>query len=126
MSAVEKYRSLGFNCAEAIVMACNEVYGTDLPVRAATAFGGGLSCGEVCGACAGGVMAIGMLFGRDDGFHRNDAGNPARLFMKRMKEKYGCVECRELKRRGTACEELVDYAYDALVKCVKETKAEVK
>lgn len=123
MTRVEEFRAQGYNCAESIVKACNEELGTNLPVRAATAFGGGLSCGDMCGACAGGVLALGMLYGRDDPAHGNKAGAPARKFMHMVKEKYGCMECRDLKKRGVSCEELVKYAYDALLECVKETNA---
>jgi C_GCAxxG_C_C family probable redox protein len=59
----------GFHCAEAVSKAILELYGTDnaQPVAmAATGFGGGIgrSHAEVCGALAGGVVAIGCLMGR--------------------------------------------------------------
>ncbi len=66
--ALALHRS-GFHCAEAVCSAILEAYGPDLPqdlARAATAFGGGIgrSSEDLCGALAGGLAAIGFLFGR--------------------------------------------------------------
>ena len=58
----------GWSCAEAVAMAATERFGkaNDLVPRIATGFGGGLSrTKSLCGALAGGVLAIGALHGRD-------------------------------------------------------------
>ncbi len=63
------YHDGGFHCAEAVSKAILELYGTgqtpQIPM-AATGFGGGIGRThiDVCGALAGGVVAIGCLWGR--------------------------------------------------------------
>lgn len=60
----------GRNCAEAVFLAVGQSMGAELealPARLATCFGGGVgkTRQELCGALAGGVMALGGLYGRD-------------------------------------------------------------
>lgn len=63
------YRSGQFFCSEAIVKAINDGFGLGYPdsiIRLASGFPigiGGSGCS--CGAVTGGVMALGMVFGRD-------------------------------------------------------------
>ena len=48
-----KYYHMGYNCAESIIRAGNEVYGLDLhdrDMKMTAAFGGGFQIGDVCGA----------------------------------------------------------------------------
>ncbi len=65
-AAVEKFLS-GYNCAQSILYA----YGPDLELDAetalkvATGLGGGMGgSGEVCGAVSGGILALGLKYGR--------------------------------------------------------------
>jgi len=68
-TAEEYYRSGQFYCSEAIVKAINDGFQLGYPesvVRLASGFPigiGGAGCS--CGAVTGGVMALGMVFGRD-------------------------------------------------------------
>jgi len=68
--AEEYYRSGQYYCSEAIVKTINEEFGLGYPddvIRCASGFPigiGGAGCS--CGAVTGGVMAIGMVFGRKD------------------------------------------------------------
>lgn len=63
------YYEAGFHCGEAVVKAVNEVVGHPLPAevyRMASGFCEGISGSRcTCGALAGGVMALGILGGRD-------------------------------------------------------------
>jgi len=57
----------GFHCSEAVLIAMAEYMGinSDLIPKIATGFGGGIAgTGSVCGALIGGVMAIGIKYGR--------------------------------------------------------------
>ncbi|MFB0519265.1 MAG: C-GCAxxG-C-C family protein [Acidobacteriota bacterium] len=55
----------GFSCAEAIFRAAVTTYGeSEELVRLATPFSGGMGQGDLCGFLSGGVLAIGLLFGR--------------------------------------------------------------
>lgn len=55
----------GFSCAESIFRAAVTTYGeSEKLVRLATPFSGGMGQGDLCGFLSGGVLAIGLLFGR--------------------------------------------------------------
>jgi len=59
----------GFHCSEAVLIAMAEYIGvtSELIPKIATGFGGGIaSSGSVCGALVGGVMAIGIKYGRSE------------------------------------------------------------
>ncbi len=66
--AVEKFLS-GYNCAQSILYAYGPELGLDseTALKVATGLGGGMGgSGEVCGAVSGGVMALGLKYGRGD------------------------------------------------------------
>jgi C_GCAxxG_C_C family probable redox protein len=55
-------------CSQCTLLAIQEVFGltNDDVLKAATGFAGGIGrTGSVCGALSGGVMALGLLYGRD-------------------------------------------------------------
>jgi C_GCAxxG_C_C family probable redox protein len=59
----------GFHCSEAVLIAMAGYIGvtSELIPKIATGFGGGIaSSGSVCGALVGGVMAIGIKYGRSE------------------------------------------------------------
>jgi C_GCAxxG_C_C family probable redox protein len=66
--AEEFYRSGQFLCSEAVFMVANEYLGRPVPdemVRMASGFPVGMGmAGCVCGAVSGGVMALGLKYGR--------------------------------------------------------------
>jgi C_GCAxxG_C_C family probable redox protein len=68
--------------------------------RIASAFGGGVARqGEVCGALTGGVMAVGLLHGRDRAEEeeaKTAAYALAAEFTWRFREVNGALHCREL------------------------------
>ena len=90
-----------FNCAQAVFAAFAEDYDIDeeLALKAASGFGGGMRCGEVCGAATGGLMAIGAARGHyipGDTGAKADAGARTRQFMEAFRERNGCLICRDL------------------------------
>jgi C_GCAxxG_C_C family probable redox protein len=96
------YRDGDFYCSEAIVKTINDGFGLGYPesvIRMASGFPIGIgSAGCACGAVTGGVMAIGMVFGRaEPGDPRIDrclalARELHTLFTRR----HGCTCCRTL------------------------------
>ena len=38
----------GLNCAESVIKAYNEEFGTDIPIRVASGLGGGCAVGNLC------------------------------------------------------------------------------
>lgn len=97
-----KLHEEGFNCAESVLLTVASEWGvcSDLIPRIATAFGGGVGRqGYVCGALSGGVIAIGLKYGRDkaaDISERDKSYTLVRELFKRFKEEFGSINCREL------------------------------
>ena len=58
----------GFNCAQIVAWLCRDCSGIDktTALSAMNGFGGGLRCGEICGAVAGGVYTLGLCRLFDD------------------------------------------------------------
>lgn len=91
----------GFNCAEAVFLVVTQAFGLDVPeqVRLATAFGGGVGrCKEeMCGAVAGGVLAIGALCGREQpGANWDLAARLARTVREDALAMRGSIRCGDL------------------------------
>ena len=90
-----------YNCAQSVLFAFADDVGIDkdTALKAATCFGGGMRCGEVCGAVTGVLMAIGMKYGssaENDETGKYPAYKKEMEFVKKFKEKHGTLLCREL------------------------------
>jgi C_GCAxxG_C_C family probable redox protein len=71
----------------------------DLIPKIATGFGGGIGrCGSVCGALAGGIMAVGIKYGTNEPSleQRLKAYEVAQQLYKKFEKHHGSVYCREL------------------------------
>lgn len=91
----------GFNCAESVFLVVTEAFGHHAPeqARLATAFGGGVGrCKEeMCGAVAGGVLAVGALHGRDRaGADWDTAAEVARAVRNDALATCGSTRCADL------------------------------
>lgn len=111
----------GGNCCQSVIAACGA--GAGLPAaeafRMGAAFGGGMRKGEVCGAVAGALMAIGLRHGAsgpEEQERKADANARAAAFMQAFQERYGSYLCRELiKASGKRiCDTLVPGAVELL------------
>lgn len=87
----------GLHCAEAVFRAVLEGAGAaDVSPRVTTAFGGGIGRSKLgmCGALSGGLMALGILRGRDDASQPwDEAAELAEGLFRRFKADYGCTRC---------------------------------
>lgn len=97
-----EYHKSGYHCAEAVSKAIVEAYGkdsvTDIP-QVATAFGGGVgrSKEDICGALAGGIIAIGSLYGRNQpGADWTVASEMAAKLKHRFVQKFDTTNCGAL------------------------------
>ena len=98
--AVETFRQ-GYNCAQSVLLVIFKHWNgkSKLIPRIATGFGGGIGrCGSVCGALAGGVMAIGVKCGTDEPSleKRLKAYELSRRLYMEFENKHGSVFCRDL------------------------------
>ena len=83
---------MGYNCAQAIVIAYGKEYGIekDLAIKLTSSFGAGLAgLGEVCGAITGASIILGLKYGNDSNAH-------VRNLAKKFKEKHKGLTCRTL------------------------------
>ena len=100
----EKARELfagGFNCAQSVLGAFCESEGLDMEtaMKLTTGFGGGVRCGEICGAVSGAVMIIGLKYGvyGDKAMEQNVRCRAMSFeFIKAFKEANSSILCREL------------------------------
>ena len=101
---VQKALSLfdnNFNCAQSVIGAFCGDYGMDesLALKLVSGFGGGLRCGEVCGAVTGAAMVIGLKYGQDtagDLKAKEKCNLMVSDFMERYQKLQKSVLCREL------------------------------
>ena len=92
----------GWNCSQSVFKAMQELLGLEdkLALRAATGFAGGIgNSGAFCGACAGGVLTLSVLYGRDDLSQHQEKEDTylycAEWFRRFMKHFKSC-QCREI------------------------------
>ena len=101
MEEAKKLHEGGFNCAQSVLAVFCENYGLDreTALKISAGFGGGMRCGEVCGAATGALMVIGLKEGH---YRENDA--PAKQFCYRktvefmdvFRKRHGSLLCRDL------------------------------
>lgn len=128
MSIKEKAVELhgrGFNCAQSVLMACEEYTGMDEALAAAIAssFGGGMRCGEACGAVSGALMAIGLccpVYG--DAAAKALNTKITEGFTSEFKSRFNNIRCADLKRDGISCDEFIAAAAELAEKTIKENK----
>ncbi len=90
--ALAAYES-GLNCAQAVCQAFVADYAIEpeLARRFAACFGGGMRCGEVCGALTGALMVLGWRYGGTD-----ECPGKTMALTDRFAEEKGTLLCREL------------------------------
>jgi C_GCAxxG_C_C family probable redox protein len=90
----------GLYCAESVLLSVAEHAGIASPLipKIATGFCGGMSRTRgMCGAVNGGVMALGLLFGRNNPELPVDAVyGKVQQFLNTFHEEYGSINCFEL------------------------------
>lgn len=90
----------GMFCAESVLQAIAEDAGIESPLipRIATGFCSGLARTKgMCGAVSGGVMALGLIFGRDNAEVTVDATYvKIREFLDVFEKQYGSLNCFDI------------------------------
>ena len=105
MSRGEKAEALfleGYNCAQAVVIAFEDLHGLDreTAARLSSSFGGGMArLREVCGSVSGMFMVAGLLYGYDDPKAKEEKAEHYARIQKLAAEfsaEYGSIVCRDL------------------------------
>ncbi len=99
--AVEKFLS-GYNCAQSVLYAFGPDLGLDAEtaLKVATGLGGGMGGrGEVCGAVTGGILALGLKYGRGEQAEKSVAQQAYQKtgeLMAAFERAHGSCTCRTL------------------------------
>lgn len=104
MNHVNKAKELyeqGFYCSQAVFTAFADEMGLTekQALQVGSCFGGGMCKGEVCGACTGALMVLGMKYGRyiaDDWDSQMKANDIAVKFLEQFSKENGSYICNEL------------------------------
>ena len=99
MKAVQ-YFEKGYMCSQAVFAAFAEDFGITekQALQIGACFGGGMNKGEVCGACTGALMVLGMKYGQFDILDtesRAEGGAMAVRFLDEFAKRKGSYVCRE-------------------------------
>ena len=100
-TAMQKFIS-GYNCAQAVLYSFKDDINItgDEALKLACGFGAGMGRkGEVCGAVAGGIIALGAKYGRGENDDKADTErtySKTRELMDKFEAKHGAFICREL------------------------------
>ncbi|MBR2407766.1 MAG: C_GCAxxG_C_C family protein [Lachnospiraceae bacterium] len=113
----EKYFAQKFHCSQAVLAAFAEDLGLteEQALKLGGCFGAGMCKGEVCGACVGALMVLGMKFGQcriEDLESRRKTNKVAEVFLDEFRKKNGSYLCKELLRCDISTETGRKYAVE--------------
>jgi len=131
-SLIKKYYiDENYNCAESLIRAGNEYYNleiSDNDMKLVGGFGGGLQCGNTCGALLSATSILSMKFIEDKAHESEDLQEVVSEYVDRFKEAYGSTLCSEIKPfffcSECRCQETVETACDLLEAVVDEYEVE--
>ena len=104
-----------FMCSQAVFAAFAEQFGITekQALQIGACFGGGMSKAEVCGACTGALMVLGMKYGQydeNDTDSRAAESEKASEFLEEFKKRNGSFICREILHCDISTDEGKEYA----------------
>ena len=90
-----------FHCSQAVLasFAADLGISEEQALKLGGCFGGGMCKGEVCGACTGALMALGLRFGQsraDDIQSRQKTNDVTSAFLESFKKENGSYICKQL------------------------------
>ncbi len=109
-----------FHCSQAVLAAFAEDFGItrDQALKLGGCLSMGMRKGEVCGACSGALMALGLKYGQcreEDLETRAKANIATNLLLDRFAEKNGSYICNELLGCDVRTDEGIEYAINNLL-----------
>lgn len=120
MTHVEKANDLfsrKFHCSQAVFAAFSEELGLteEQALKIGACFGSGMRKGEVCGACTGALMALGLKYGQadeEDMDSRLKTNEVTDMFLDKFKKENGSYMCKELLGCDVSTKEGIAEAID--------------
>lgn len=105
-----QYFEDGYVCSQAVFAAFSEEFGLskEQALKIGACFGRGMRKAEVCGACTGALMALGLKYG-DNKAKSNEV---CEKFLDEFKNENGSFICRDLLDCDIGTPEGVQYARD--------------
>lgn len=110
----------GRNCAEAMLLAMNEVYGLGLAsesLRLVSGFGGGMGAEKACGALTGAVAALGEMLHEQRESDKAAFGQACAGWVSAFERDLGAIDCMPLKalyrQDDSGCLNTVERAADS-------------
>lgn len=104
-----------FHCSQSVLAAYADDLGLseEQALKIAYCFNAGMRKGEVCGACSGALMVLGMIYGQSDKNDldsRNRANQMTDRFLNRFKELNGSYICNDILGCDITTQEGIAYA----------------
>ncbi|MBO4903487.1 MAG: C_GCAxxG_C_C family protein [Lachnospiraceae bacterium] len=112
-----QFFSKELHCSQAVLAAFADECGIseEMAFRLGSCFGSGMRKGNVCGACTGALMVLGLMFGEEqagDPEERQRSNKINDMMMDRFKQTNGTCICNELLGCDITTSEGVQYARD--------------
>ncbi len=100
----------GYVCSQAVLAVFCEEFGLsrEQAFKISISFGGGMRKGEVCGACTGAIMALGLRYGEN----KSKSDEMCVKFLDSFEKENGSYICRDLLDCDIRTEEGIKYAID--------------
>lgn len=100
----------GYMCSQAVLAVFCEEFGLsrEQAFKISISFGGGMRKGEVCGACTGAIMALGLKYGEN----KSKSDEMCVKFLDSFKKENGSYICRDLLDCDIRTEEGIKYTID--------------
>ena len=100
----------GYVCSQAVLAVFCEEFGLsrEQAFKISISFGGGMRKGEVCGACTGAIMALGVRYGEN----KSKSDEMCMKFLDSFEKENGSYICRDLLDCDIRTEEGIKYAID--------------
>ena len=114
-----------YHCSQAVFAVFPEYIDSNMALKISSCFGGGMRCGEVCGAATGALMLLGVVFGysdKDDLENKNLSNKIAKEFMDIFKNKFNSYLCRDIIKDRSTCGIYVKFAVETIEEIIKKYK----
>lgn len=121
------YIEKDYNCAETILREANEEYGLGLgedAFRMVSGYGGGMGCGETCGALSSAMAVISIFLVEEKAHATEGFKEKCADFCGKFEQSLGSIKCSELKEKYATeenrCMETVKLSYRFLEKFLSD------